>query len=175
MTYMNRVLMLSILVPALLFSCKSKPPSLSDQLETNFLSHLMKNDSSIVLDSFLVIKIDSIDKRHQVIIDDTIYLREFARVQGQWNNAVKEKKKDDIEFYQDELDYMTGQLDSINKEISKADTIIKLGLLAICKIQLSKHNRSTERILRYYLDMDMNIWNTPMIDSAIADIVRKLN
>jgi hypothetical protein len=102
-------------------------------------------------------------------------MREFARVQGQLINSIIEKKKDSIGFYQDEVNYMGTQLDSMNKEISKADTTIKLGLLAICKIQLSKHKRSTERVIRYLLDMNMNIWNSSMIDSSIASMVRKLN
>jgi hypothetical protein len=172
---MNRVLTLSIMFYILLFSCESKSPSLSDQLKTIFLSHLKKNDSTIILDSFRVIKIDSIDQRHQRIIDDTIYMREFARVQGQLINSIIEKKTDSIGFYQDEVNYMGTQLDSVNKEISKADTISKLGLLVISKIQLSKHNRRQEMMLRYLMDMNMNIWNTPMIDSSIATMVRKLN
>ncbi|HWY34194.1 MAG TPA: hypothetical protein VNX68_06075 [Nitrosopumilaceae archaeon] len=172
---MNRVLSLCIMFYVLLFSCESKSPSLSDQLKTIFLSRLKKNDSTVILDSFRVIRIDSIDQRHQRIIDDTIYMREFARVQGQLINSIIEKKSDSIGFYQDEVNYMGTQLDSMNKEIAKADTISKLGLLVICKIQLSKHNRSQERILRYLLDMNMNIWNSSMIDSSIATMVRKLN
>ena len=172
---MNRVLTLSILFYVLLFSCESKSSSLSDQLKTIFLSRLKRNDSTVVLDSFRVIRIDSIDRKHQLIIDDTIYMREFARVQGQLINSIIEKKKDSIGFYQDEVNYMGTQLDSMNKEISKADTTIKLGLLANCKIQLSKHKRSTERVIRYLLDMNMNIWNSSMIDSSIASMVRKLN
>ncbi len=172
---MNRVLTFSILIYILLFSCKSNSPAVPDQLKTIFLSHLNKIDSTIVLDSFRVIRIDSIDKRHQLIIDDTIYMREFARVQGQFINSLIEKNTDSSRFYQDELDYMGTQIDSINKEISKADTTLKLGLLAICKIQVSKHNRSQEMMLRYLMDLNMNIWNTPMIDSSIATIERKLN
>jgi hypothetical protein len=165
---MNRVITLSIMFYILLFSCELKPPSLSDQLKTIFLSHLNKYDSTVVLDSFRVIRIDSIDQRHQRIIDDTIYMREFARVQGQLINSIIEKKSDSIGFYQDEVNYMETQLDSMNKEILKADTTSKLGLLVICKIQLSKHNRSREMMLRYLMDMNMNIWNTAMIDSTIT-------
>jgi hypothetical protein len=171
---MNRVLMLSILSYFLLFSCKSKSPSLTEQLKTNFISHLKKMDSTIVLDSFRVIRIDSIDQRHERTMDDSFYIREFTRVQAQLTNAIKEKKADSIGFYQDEVDYMRTQADSLNKEISKADTTRKLGLVALCKIQLSKHNRSQEGTIRYFLGMNMTIWNSEMIDSAIETTVRKL-
>jgi hypothetical protein len=172
---MIRIWTISMMFYILLLSCTSNSPTLSDQLETNFLARLKKSDTAIVLDSFRVVKIDSIDKRHQLIIDDTIYMREFARVQGQWINSTLENKTDSIGFYQKELDYMGTQLDSMNEAISKADTLQKLGLLAICKIQVSKYNRSQEMMLRYLMDLNMNIWNSSMIDSSIAVLVRKLN
>ncbi len=172
---MNRVLMLSIWVCVLLFSCESKIPSLSDQLKTIFQSHLKKYDSTVVLDSFRIIRIDSIDRRRQIIIDDSIRMREFTRVQGQLINSTIEKKADSIGVYQYEVNYMGTQIDSMNKEILKADTLIKIGLLVFCKIQLSKNNRSQEMRLRYLMDMKMNIWNIPMIDSSIARMIRKLN
>jgi hypothetical protein len=172
---MNRVSTLSILFCVVLISCESKPPALSDQLKTIFLLHLKKSDSTVILDSFKVIRIDSIDRRHQLIIDDTIYMREFVRVQKQWLNSVSEKRIDSTGFYLEELNYMKTQLDSMYKEISKADTIAKIGLLVICNIQLSKNNRTKEMMLRYLMDMNLNIWNSSMIDSSIARMVRKLN
>ncbi len=172
---MNRVLTLFFLFCVFLFSCNTKSPGVSDQLKTIFQTRLKKSDSTVVLDSFRVIRIDSIDRRHQLIIDDSIYMREFTRVQGQFINSMIEKRTDSIGFYQDEVNYMGTQLDSMNKEILKSDTITKIGLLALCKVQLSKNNRSEEMILRYLMDMNMNIWNTSMIDSSIARMVRKLN
>ncbi len=167
--------MLSIMFCILLFSCESKPPSLQDQLRGIFISRLKKSDSTVILDSFRIIRVDSIDQKHQRIIDDSIYLREFARVKGQLINSTIEKKTDSIGFYQDEVNYMGTQLDSMNREISKSDSIRKIGLLAFCKIKLSKNNRSQNLMLRYLLDLNMNIWNTSMIDSSISRTVRKLN
>ncbi len=60
------------------------------------------------------------------------------RVQGQLINSMIEKKTDSIGFYQDEVNYMRTQIDSMNKEISKADTLIKIGLLAFCKFPISR-------------------------------------
>jgi hypothetical protein len=49
-------------------------------------------DSTVVLDSFRLVGIDSIDEKLERTIDDTIYTREFSRVQAQFANAIKEKK-----------------------------------------------------------------------------------
>jgi hypothetical protein len=87
-----RVLMIVILIPVLFLSCKQKPPNVSIQLKSNFLSHLEKMDSTVVLDSFRLVGIDSIDEKLERTIDDTIYTREFSRVQAQFANAIKEKK-----------------------------------------------------------------------------------
>jgi hypothetical protein len=172
---MHKIFTLSILSFILLFSCKSKPASLPDQLKENFLSHLRKIDSTVALDSFIVLRIDSIDQRHERAIDDSVYMREFRVVQAQLSNAVMAKKTDSIGFYEDEVDYMEKQADSLSKEISNADTIKILGLVARCKIQLSKHAKIEERTIRYFLDMNMKITNSEMIDPAIATIARKLN
>jgi hypothetical protein len=156
-------------------SCKSKPASLPEQLKENFLSHLRKIDSTVMLDSFIVLRIDSIDQRHERAIDDSAYLREFRRIRAQLSNAVIAKKTDSIGFYQDEVNYMEMQADSLTKEISNADTTKKFGLVARCKFQLSKHTKIQERNIRYFLDMNSKILNSEMIDSAIALTTRKLN
>ncbi len=172
---MNRVLMLSILFCIFLFSCESKPPSLQDQLREVFISRLKKSDSTVILDSFRIVRVDSLDQKHQRMIDDSIYMREFIRVRNQLTNSIAEKRTDSIEYYRDEVKYMESELDSMKKEISKADTTKKISLLALCKIQLSKNNRRQEMSLRYLIDLNMNIWNTSMIDSSIARTVRKMN
>ncbi len=52
---MKHIIRIAILSAVLFYACKSKPASLSDQLKTNFLTHLNKMDSAIVLDSFSII------------------------------------------------------------------------------------------------------------------------
>jgi hypothetical protein len=159
----------------LICSCGSKPKSLSSQLETNFLSRLNKVDSTIVLDSFRVIRIDTITRKMERIIDDTLYKRVFYSVQTQLANATKGKKTDSIEFYQGEVNYMITQFDSLNREIMIADTTKKLGLLATCQIQLKGNNGGQKMIIYYFLDWNMKVWNTEMIDSSISILVRRPN
>jgi hypothetical protein len=167
--------MVASITYAVFSSCESKPKNLSEQLKDNVLSHLEKIDSTIFLDSFTVIRIDTIDRRFERIIDDTIYLREFMRVRTQLSNAQVEAKKDSTEFYQGEVNYMLTQIDSLNKEISKADTTSKLGLLVTCKIQLANSKGKQVGILYYFLDLTMTIRNSEMVDSMIYRLSHQLN
>jgi hypothetical protein len=160
----------------LFLSCQTKPAPLSDQLKGYLQSHLAKIDSTVVVDSFRILGLDSIDQRMERIIDDSLYMREFYQVQGQFIEAnIKQGRKDSIDFYQGELEYMITQADSLKKVISKADTTKKLGLLAICKADLSKQNRSQQLILYYFLDWGGGVWNPEMIDTALKGVSRRLN
>jgi hypothetical protein len=100
---------------------------------------------------------------------------EFNRVQAQLASATKEKKKDSIEFYQGEVDYMVTQVDSLAREVSRADTVKKAGLLVICKIQLSKNGKTADGLAYYFLDFNNKIWNSEMIDSTVSVMARELN
>jgi hypothetical protein len=144
-------------------------------VKTNFISHVNKIDSNLVLDSFAVIRVDTINRRMERIIDNYLYTREFNNVKTQLANAMNRKRADSIEFYQGEVNYMKTQFDSLNNEILKADTAKKLGLLAICKVQLGKNNRSEEIVVYYFLDWNMKVWNPEMIDTSILGLSRRLN
>lgn len=172
---MLRLLMFVALSYLILFSCKSKTTSLPEQLKTNYLSHLKKIDSTIGLDSFILERIDTIDRRMERIIDDTIYTREFTRVQNQLTNAVIEKREDSIEFYQGEVNYMVTQFDSLKKEISTADTTKKLGLLVVCKVHIRKHNKNQVGVVYYFLDWNGTVWNSDMIDTSISFLNKRFN
>lgn len=172
---MKRKITISALAIVVSFSCQSKHVSLSDQLKTNLITHLEKIDSTVVLDSFHIVRIDTIDHRVERIIDDSIFMREFVRVQGQYVNALtKGERPDSIEFYKGEVDYMVTQLDSLNREILKADTTKKLGLAVVCRTQVRKHGASQELMLYYFLDFSGKIWDSELVDSTLATEARRL-
>jgi hypothetical protein len=172
---MKKVLILAAVLIILILSCKSKHNNLSDRVRANFISHVKKIDSTLVLDSFSVIAIDTVNRRTERIIDDTLYTREFNRVQAQLANATKGNKTDSIAFYQGEVNYMQTQFDSLNREIAKADTTKKLGLLVTCKILLKRNERNQEMIVYYFLDWNMKVWNPEMIDTAISALSKRMN
>jgi len=166
---------LTIILFALLLSCKSKHNNLPDRVKANFISHVKNIDSTLVLDSFSVIRVDTINRRMERIIDDTLYMMEFSRVQTQLSNAIKGKRADSIEFYHGEVNYMQTQFDSLKREIAAADTTKKLGMVAVCRVRLKKNNASQEMIVYYFLDWNMKVWNPQMIDTAISNLSKKLN
>jgi hypothetical protein len=172
---MIRVLTFAAVFLILILSCKSKHQSLSDQVKANFITHVQKMDSTLVLDSFRVIKVDTVNRRTERMIDNYLYRQEFKRVEAQLANAMKGTRSDSIEFYQGEVNYMKTQFDSLNKEIVIADSTKKLGILATCKVRLAKNNRSEEITVYYFLDWKMKVWNPEMIDTAILDLSRRLN
>ncbi len=86
---MRSVFIRSVLAYILIVSCKSKPISLTDQLKTNLLTHLHKIDSTLVLDSFRILRIDTANQKLFSFFDDTLYKIVLARVtvsNGQCNS-----------------------------------------------------------------------------------------
>jgi hypothetical protein len=172
---MKRFFIMAALGQVLFMYCKSKPAPLPIQLENNLLSHLKKIDSTVTLDSFRVLRSDMMVEKLGRIFDDTIYKRELYRVQDQLANAIKYQKHDSIEFYQGEVNYMLPQIDSLTKSIAQADTTKKFGLLVSCWFQISKNNMINSGALYYFLDQQMTIRNSDMIDSTITLLTRSMH
>jgi hypothetical protein len=172
---MKKCLLAALVFSVLMLACKSKRKGFSDRVRENFLSHVKKIDSTLVLDSFRILKVDTINRRMERIFDDTLYMMEFHRVEKQLSNAIQENKKDSMEFYQGEVNYMKTQFDSLQKEIALADTTKKLGMVAVCSVRLTKDTANREMIVYYFLDWNMKVWNPEMIDSAIFNLSKKMN
>jgi hypothetical protein len=172
---MKKLLTIAVIMSFIFLSCTSKPRSLSDQLETNLLSHLNKIDSAVVLDSFEIIRIDTVNERLGRIIGDTLYKMELHRVEAQLDHASKEKRADSVEFYQGEVNYMVPQIDSLAKSISTGDTTKTFGLLIVCRIQIRKNTEKRSTRLFYFLDEHMTIQNSERIDDIISPLIREMN
>jgi hypothetical protein len=172
---MKKAILIFALSPILLLYCTTKPKSLSDQLKTSFLSHLNKIDSSLALDSFDIIRIDTMNQKLFSVIEDTMYRRILARVQSQMASAVKKNDLDSMAFYQDELDYMLPTSDSLREVISKSDTTKKYGLLVVCRVQVSKKDKNTTDNIYYFLSRNMTVMNIEMIDTVISRLSQKWN
>jgi hypothetical protein len=172
---MKNIFRIAILSAVLFCSCKSKPASLSDQLKTNFLTHLNKMDSSIVLDSFNVLRIDTLNQRLINSIEDTMYRIILARVKSQMESATKKNNADSMAFYQSELDYMIPTSDSMRNLIPTSDTTKKYGIVAVCEVRVSKRNIQKTDKMYYFLSRNMTILNSEFIDSSISRISKNLN
>ncbi len=164
---MNRTTLLLLFMCIIYTNCGNKPDSIPDQLKANFSKHVIKIDPSIIIDSFQVLRMDTMVEKLGRIIDDTIYKRELYHVENQLANAKKEQLSDSIEFYNDEIKYMLIQIDSITKSIKSGDIKKAFGLIAICKYQIRMKNNRSKDFVFYFFDNNMNLVNADMIDSAI--------
>lgn len=170
---MRKILPIVFFATTLFLSC-THSTTLKEQMKLNFSSHLKNMDSSLVLDSFRIIKIDTIVDKVIRMIDDTIYKIELHRVESQLANALKMQRKDSASIYQEEINYMVPQIDSVNNAVSKGDTIKKLGFIIRCFYQISKNKSSVKDSIIYFFDNGMNIRNSSFIDTLISRSLRKM-
>ena len=152
-----------------IISCKSKPaPDLSSQLRTDLSARLLKVDSLAHIDSFKVLGVDTIVPRLGKIIDDTIYIRLLHSVQEQLAHAKTRPRKDSIRYFQEEINYMQGQIDTLTESIKTADTTRKFGILARCYYQVSKNGKFKADAIYYFIRNNGYILNDEMLDSTIT-------
>ncbi|HEV3250949.1 MAG TPA: hypothetical protein VGZ71_08355 [Puia sp.] len=169
MGFAKKILFTMGLVPLIFFCCKSvRSDKLSPSLKLILLSHMGKIDSSLVLDSFKVIKLDTIYEKQGRGLDLFFYKREFNRIQDQLNSAIAGEKTDSIPFYKYEINYMSWEIDSLETLIAKSDTTHGLGILIHSLYKIRKGNLSLTDTMYYFLDNKMKIANPWMIDSIIS-------
>ena len=164
---------LLVVILGITFGCKSRP-DLSSQLKTDLSSRLLKVDSSVVIDSFKIMGVDTLNAKLGKIIDDTVYIRLLHSVQKQLSHALTRPRKDSIEYFQGEIDYMSGQIDTLTESIKTADTTHKFGILARCYYQISKNGKNNKGSLFYFIKSTGYIINSEMLDSIIIRTYRGL-
>ncbi|MFI5154223.1 MAG: hypothetical protein ACHQET_12865 [Chitinophagales bacterium] len=169
-----RKLLATMLVLLLNISCKHQK-NLSEQLTESFVKHLGKIDSLAKLDSVHILWNTSATQKLGAIIDDSAFTREFMRVQLQLRSAQQKNEKDSIEFYQYELSYMKGEIDSVNKSISLADTSHKYGYLIGCAYYITKNKKTIIDSTLIFIDSTSTLRYTEFMDSAIKRSIKMFN
>jgi hypothetical protein len=158
-----------------IIGCTTNPPfDLSGQLRNDLSSRLLKVDSSARIDSFKISGVDTIVPRLGKIIDDTIYIRELHTVEEQLAHALTRPREDSIRYFQDEVNYMKGQIDTLTASIKTADTTNKYGIVVRCDYQISKHGKNEKNSIYYFLRDGGYIINSEMLDSFITRSYRAL-
>jgi hypothetical protein len=164
--------LLSLLVIASCHSVDEK--TIQQQIKINFISRLEKADSAVILDSFSIVKIDTISAKLGRIIEDSVYRQEYHRVGVQFDRASKDQKKDSMNFYQDELNYMAKQIEPLEKSIPLSDSTKGYGFLISCVYQIRINDKTRKDRVFYFFDKDMNIVRPDMLDMWIQGGVRRL-
>jgi hypothetical protein len=169
-----RKLLAAILALLLNISCKHQK-NLSEQLDDSFINHLRKIDSLAILDSVQILWNTSVTQKLGAIIDDSVYVREFMRVQMQLRSAQQKNDKDSIEFYQYEINYMKREIDSVTKSISLADTTHKYGYLIGCAYYITKNKETKIDSTIIFIDSTSALRYTEFMDSAIRRTIKMFN
>ena len=163
--------LLSLLI---LVSC-SQRKALPQVLNESFTHHLQQIDSSATLDSIHILWNIRVTQRLGRIIDDSIYMREFVRVQAQLAGARVKNDKDSIEFYQYEADYMKKETDSITQSIALGDTIRQWGHLVGCAYYLTKGPSKRVDSTYIFIDSTATMRFTDLMDEALKRTVATMN
>jgi len=169
-----RKLLLAIFALLLIISCKN-PKTLAQQLNDSFTNHLKKIDSSATLDSVHILWNTTITQKLGRIIDDSVYIREFMRIQGQLSSAQQKNDQDSIEFLQYEINYMKQEIDSVTKSIASGDTTRKYGYLIGCAYYITKNEKKKMDSAIIFIDSTSTMRYTEFMDTAISRTIKKMN
>jgi hypothetical protein len=161
-----------VLLTLTLLHCKSKP-SFTDQVRQDFSNRVLKIDSSIRVDSFQLIRMDSLTEMIGQIIYDSMYAREEARLETEFM-AAKRNPAADTAYLQEEINYMKKELDSIENLIQKADTVKKYGNIASYTYTISKNEKSKTGRVYYFISNNGNVLNPDMIADSLKVVAGQL-
>jgi hypothetical protein len=157
-----------------ILSCKPKK-SLEDQLNESFSNHLRKIDSSATIDSVHILWKTAVTQKLGAVIDDSVYMREFVRIQGQLLKARQKNEKDSIDFFKYEINYMKKEIDSVTKSILLADSTHNFGILLNCAYYITKNQKTKTDSTFIFLDPTSTLRYTEFMDSAIRRTIQGMN
>lgn len=173
MTPACRLLTLALLV---MVACNQKPPDYPEQLKKIFVSRVSRIDTAVVVDSFQLLKMQPLTAQLGSIINDSIYKVSYYKVVRQMEGAKDSARTDSIAFYQEEMDYMKGQLDSFSKAIAAADTTdLKFGKLVSGSYLLRKKEQTHSDTAYFFFDKNMTLMNAEILDSMVKRSLQLLH
>ena len=75
------------------------------------------------------------------MIDDTVYRAELSNVRRQLMHALRGTNKDSIRFYQEEVDLLVKEVDSVDKSVPEGDTLHRYGIVVALAFGVQKANK----------------------------------
>jgi len=168
---MTRRILIYIFLPLILVHCRDKP-SFTKQVRQDFSNRVLKIDSSIRVDSFQLVRIDSLTEQIGQIVYDSLYSREETRLESELSTA--KMNRADTSYVEEEINYMKKELDSIKNLTVKADTIKKYGILASYSYTISKDGKSKSSGVYYFINNNGHVLNPDMITDSVKVIAAML-
>lgn len=134
-----------------LVGCKAEEKKIIlPDLEPNFLELLNQRDSTLSLDSFYFIGIDTMNARKALTHQRFAFLHILEKINGQldrfsnikdsYHSVPSASDLETIAYLQGEKTYVGKEIDSFDNLIAHADTIAPVGYRAFYKVTVSKKN-----------------------------------
>jgi hypothetical protein len=184
---MIRHFIYSFIASLILFSCKSKeakPAFVMPDMQDYFSKRLHAADSTIQIDSFRLIRLDTLHEKWALTHQRYPYLHDFGKISAQLDSIQKQSKpnaaktndetRKTIQYLEEEKTYLKKEIDSINNLLAHADTANPIGYMVRYKSSFKKKdgtlitdtiNFSFDAKLKM-LEWDRNIEKA--IDSLVA-------
>jgi len=154
----------------LLFSIGCKPKEnkiLLPDLRPNFLALLNQRDSTLTLDSFYFISIDTMNAKKALTHQRFAFLHIMERINGQLDSIQKRDSLqkvisandlETVDYLQDEKKYVGKEIDSFSFLIANADSTAPVGFRALYKVTVSKKNQFTiSDTIPYSITLNMQV------------------
>jgi len=169
---MKRNFVFPLLLLLFAMACKPKENKIIlPDLRPNFLAVLNQRDSTLTLDSFYFIGIDTMNAKKALTHQRFAFLHIMERINGQLDTL---KKRDSLQkvpsandletvnYLQDEKAYVGKEIDSFSVLIAQADSVAPVGFRAFYKVTVSKKNKFTVSDTIHYsitLNMQVSDWD----------------
>jgi hypothetical protein len=149
---MLKMMICSILVALFSVGCKSKENKiLLPDLRPNFLELLHQRDSTLTLDSFYFVGIDTMNAKKALTHQRFAFLHIMEKIDGQLGRFSKVRDSmgsvpsaselEMMEYLKGEKIYVGKEIDSFNDMIVHADTSAPIGYRAFYKVTVRKKNQ----------------------------------
>ena len=172
---MNYARLFTFVLVVLTVGCAEKKNSLSDQLSAYLASHLRNIDSTVTVKSMEVLRIDSINGKIGLMMEDSIYSIERNGIQAQLEAVKTKNRPDSAAFYQEEINYMNISIDSF-KRLSAiiSDTVRKYGVIAKAVYEIARNGRVARDTVYYIIATDGTIYNANRLDATLQNSISRL-
>ena len=173
---MNYYRLFAFVLVALAIGCAEKKNSLSDQLSAYLASHLRNIDSTVTVKSMEVLRIDSINGKIGLIMEDSTYSIERNGIQAQLDAVKAKNRPDSAAFYQEEINYMNQSIDSIRRlSATNIDTTRKYGVIAKAVYEIARNGLVARDTVYYIIAMDGTIYNANRLDATLQNSISRLH
>ena len=136
-----KVILLSVTFLAFIWAgCKPEENKIGlPDLRPDFVQLLNRRDSTLLLDSFYFIRMDTMNEKLALIHQRFPFFNIMDKINGQL--AGKSNDSGTTEYLNNEKAYVSTEIDSLTRLIASADSITPIGYRAFYKVTVSKKNK----------------------------------